>query len=139
MQHGGMQTMFLKISDAIGPLPAMVFCAFASAKKTFYVPESYIPGHVLERLLGEDAFLSMIANFGGETIMAPSMRLDEVRNLGIVYTLTRRGLSAQEIESQTGLQYRNIKLLQQRIKSNRPLTELAAASLRPSGRVEIDG
>lgn len=120
-----MYTAFLRLSDAIGPVPALVFCAFASAAKTFYVPETYIAGHILERLLGEDSFLKMIANFGGETIMIPAMRLDEIRHLGLVYRMSKRGYTAQQIEQGSGLAYRNIRLIQAKIKSGRPLTKLA--------------
>lgn len=103
----------------------MVFCAFASESKSFYIPEAYTPGHVLVRLLGEDAFLGLIANFGGETICVPSMRLDNIRNLGKVYRLSRQGLSAREIEAVSGLGYRNIKYIQARIESNQPLSQLS--------------
>lgn len=102
----------------------MVFCAFASESESFYIPECYSSGHVLERLLGEAAFLGLIANFGGETIQAPSMRLDNVRNIGKVYRLSRQGLSAREIEARSGLGYRNIKYIQQRIERGHPLSPL---------------
>lgn len=116
--------MFDRLCEAIGPFPALTFCAFASARKTFYVPEAYVPGHVVERLLGENGFLSMISHFGGETINVPAMRLDNVRALGTVYALTRQGMSARDIERQTGLGYRNVKLLQQRISEGSALSEL---------------
>ena len=114
-------TFFERLAETIGPTPAMTLCAFASARPTLYIPDNYTAGHILERLLGENAFLSLVANFGGETFTPPAMMLQPVRALGKVYALTRAGLTAQQIADPTGLGYRNIKHLQKRLASNEPL------------------
>lgn len=124
--------MFDRLSDIIGPFPALTFCAFASSRKTFYIPESYVQGHIIERVLGETAFLSLIKNFGGEIINVPTMRLDNVRTVGTVYALTRRGMNAQAIEQETGLGYRNVKRLQQLIASGGALSELGKSECHDS-------
>ena len=114
-------TFFERLAETIGPTPALTLCAFASARPTLYIPESYTAGHILARLLGEDAFLALIKNFGGETFTPPAMMLQPVRALGKVYALTRTGLTPQQIADRTGLGYRQVKNIQKRLASNEPL------------------
>lgn len=126
--HVVMCSKLQELSDAIGPIPAMVLGAFFEASESVYVPEHYQPGHILERILGEHAFLRLIASYGGETLSLPAMRFDAERRMGLVYRLSRRGLNRHEIAELTGLCWQRIKQIEASISSGKPLTQIARQS-----------
>ena len=106
----------------------MTLCAFCESSVNLYVPGLYLPGHMLERVLGESAYLALIANFGGETIFPPAMRFEQERRLGLIYRLTRRGLSNSEIAERTEIGSPRIRQIQAAIAGGKPLTQLARKS-----------
>jgi hypothetical protein len=120
-----MYPKFEQLANAIGALPALTLCAFCESSVNLYVPGLYQPGHMLERVLGESAYLALIANFGGETIFPPAMRFEQERRLGLIYRLTRRGLSNSEIAERTEIGSPRIRQIQAAIASGKPLTQLA--------------
>lgn len=123
-----MYPKFQDLADAIGALPAMTLCAFCESSASLYVPNFHQPGHMLERVLGESAYLQLIAHFGGETICLPAMRFEQERRLGLIYRLTRRGLSNYEIAKRTDIGSPRILQVQAAIASGKPLTQLARKS-----------
>jgi hypothetical protein len=112
--------------EAIGLEGALTLAAFAGGR-TLYVPECYRPGHLLERLLGEEIFLRMIAAHGGETVMFVHARMDAERRVGAVYRGMRAGLSTQQIADQLGISYRRVRQIEVAIRGDGPLTSLARA------------
>lgn len=124
---------FTRLADAIGAMPAMVLCAFCESSLSLYVPERYIPGHLLERVLGESAYLALIANYGGETIFLPSMHLTEVRRAGLICQLTRRGLSSQQIAALTDIGPARVRQVQIAFLNGAPMTQLARSENTKAG------
>ena len=101
-----MYPKFEQLANAIGALPALTLCAFCESSVNLYV----------------------IANFGGETIFPPAMRFEQERRLGLIYRLTRRGLSNSEIAERTEIGSPRIRQIQAAIASGKPLTQLARKS-----------
>lgn len=106
-------------------MPALTLCAFQEHSLNLYVPERYLPGHMLERVLGESAFLRLIANYGGETVTIPRVRLDKVRRLGHIYRMTRRGLQIEQIAQELGITPQRVNQVQADLAGAAPLTHLA--------------
>lgn len=102
----------------------MTLAAFAGGR-TLYVPEKHRPGHLLERLLGEETFLRMIAAHGGETVMFVHARMDAERRLGVVLRGMRAGLTTKQIAAEIGISYRRVRQIEVAIRSGGPLTVLA--------------
>lgn len=82
---------FERVSREVGGSNALLLCAFfGHGSKTFYVPNSPVDRHRLERLLGRDSFLYMIEAFGGETLQVPSLDcLKPIRAAGMISALAR--------------------------------------------------
>lgn len=118
-------TTFSALAAAIGPDGALALVAFCDGQPTLYVPGCYRAGHLLERLLGEDGFLRMIAAYGGETVCIPQARMDAERRLGAVYRGMRAGKTTGQIADQLGVTYRRVRQLETAIRGSGPLTVLA--------------
>ncbi len=119
-------TTLSNLVAAIGLEGALTLVAFAGGR-TLYVPESYRRGHLLERLLGEETFLRMIAAHGGETVMFAHARMDAERRVGAVYRGMRAGMSTRQIAGQLGISYRRVRQIEVAIRGDGPLTSLARA------------
>jgi hypothetical protein len=110
--------------QAIGLEPALVLVAWAGGK-TVFVPEKYRAGHLLERVLGESAFLGLIAGYGGETLSLTQSTMDPERRLGAVMRGMRAGLTTRQIADQIGVTFRRVRQIETAIKAGGPLTPLA--------------
>lgn len=131
-------SLFDRLAQEIGPLHAMTLCAFhrghgGGSNDALYVPGFYTQGHLIERVIGQAAFLRLIAGFGGESIVFPTMLLNSTRVLGEVRRRTQRGASTQEIANALGRSYRNIRRIQVELTKTGPLTDLARESQRNDG------
>jgi hypothetical protein len=121
-------TTFGNLSEAIGPDAARTLLAFFDGQQpTLYVPGCYHPGHLLERILGQSAFLRLIAARGDETIMLVHARMEPERRAGAVYRGMRAGLSTREIAEQIGCSYRRVRQIETAIRAGAPLTAIARA------------
>ena len=120
------QTSFNSLAAAIGPDAARTLLAFFDGQQpTLYVPGCYHAGHLLERILGQFAFLRLVANFGGETIMLVNASIDAERRVGAVYRGMRAGLTTAQISGQLGITYRRVRQIEVAIRAGGPLTALA--------------
>lgn len=117
--------MLSRLVESIGIECALVLVAFFDGVPTMYAPEHYRSGHILERVIGEGAFLRLIADFGGETIMLPHPRFDAERRLGAVYRGMRDGLTTRQIAEQIGISYRRVRQIEVAIKAEGALTTAA--------------
>lgn len=114
--------MLSRLVESIGIGSALALVAFFDGVRTAYIPERYLSGHILERVVGEVAFLRLIADFGGETIMVPRPKFDAERRLGAVYRGMRDGLTTRQIAKQIGISYRRVRQIEVAIKAGSPLT-----------------
>lgn len=119
------QVQLARLVDAVGPDAGLTLVAFFGDRPTFYCPERYRPGHLLERVLGTDGFLRLVVSFGGETVMLPRARFEAERRLGAVYRGLRDGLTARQIADRLGISYRRVRQLELAIRGDGPLTESA--------------
>lgn len=119
------QVMLSRLVESVGLGSALALAAFFDGVRTMYVPERYRSGHILERVLGEVAFLRLIADFGGETVMVPRPHFDAERRLGAVYRGMRAGLTTAQIAEQLGITYRRVRQIEVAILAGGPLTALA--------------
>ena len=113
------------LTEAIGIEGALTLVVFFRGQPTLYVPGCYHAGHLLERILGESAFLRMIANYGGETIMLVHASMDAERRAGAVYRGMRSGKSTQQIADEIGITFRRVRQIEAAIRGDGPLTALA--------------
>jgi hypothetical protein len=78
--------------------------------KTLYVPNTATTGHRLAGLLGESAFIRLVAEFGGETLTIPALvdfgRWQRIRKTA---TLRLQGRALHGIAKMTGVTYQQVK------------------------------
>lgn len=86
---------FETLAGKIGANAALKLCAFYSSQSnTCYVPEAYISGHRLEKLIGEQAFISLILHYGGETICTPKLGyISRIERLGTIVNMMNHGVT----------------------------------------------
>ncbi len=101
---------FEALAADIGAGPALQLCAFFSGRSC-YVPEEFRPDHTFCKLLGEHAFLKLIATRGGETLNPPALDLKPLRNAGKVLLLSRHKLPVRTVANIVGLTPRRISQL----------------------------
>ncbi len=119
---------FTRLAEAIGINAALALVAFCDGAPTIYAPAQYRKNHILERVLGEDGFLRLIASFGGETVCMPRLAVDAERRLGAVYRGMRDGLTTRQIADRLGISYRRVRQIEVAIKGTGPLTTTARLS-----------
>lgn len=95
---------FETLACQIGPSAALKLSAFYSqASGSLYVPGRYIPGHRIEKLIGEQSFRWLIENYGGETIFPVGMAVaDRAKTMGKVVYLLNHGVPANVIRKMIG-------------------------------------
>lgn len=103
--------VFERLAEAVGPGAALKICAFyGQGPCSLYVPESLPKTHRLSNLIGEEAFLWLIASFGGQTIFVPRLScLDTLRRAGAIAKLTLHGVPASVIADSVNLSERRVK------------------------------
>jgi hypothetical protein len=111
-----------RLTECLGIEGALSLVAFYDGVPTMYVPECYRAGHLLERVVGEDGFLALIANFGGETVGIPRAHFDPERRIGAVYRALRGGLTTSQIAGKLGISPRRVRQIAVEIEAGRPLT-----------------
>ncbi len=117
--------MLEALSEQIGVTKALSLLAFFENTRTIYVPGYYEAGHLLERIVGTEAFLKLIASFGYETISLPAARFNRERRTGLVFDLHRRGTKISDIALIVRISERRVYQLVDLIESSQPLTPSA--------------
>jgi hypothetical protein len=60
------------LGAVIGFSNTLLICGIRGGK-TLYIPETAVPGHLLETLIGAAAFGKLVAEWGGETLNIPAL------------------------------------------------------------------
>jgi hypothetical protein len=93
-----------RIADQIGANAALKLAAFyGGTGKQVYIPTQPTTGHVLEKIVGEEAFKNLVAAFAGETLWLPLVDLTALRNAGRVWMLRESELSNGQIANLLGI------------------------------------
>lgn len=114
-----------RLAESLGIERALALVAFYDGKPTAYIPDRYRHGHILERVVGEAGFLSLVAHFGGETIEIPKVRFEPERRLGAVYRAKKAGRTTREIADELAISWRRVRQIELLIESGGPLTPAA--------------
>lgn len=93
-----------RIADQIGANAALKLTAFyGGTGRNCYVPTDPVNGHVLEKIIGPEAFKNLVAAFGGESIWLPLVDLTPLRNAGRIWMLRESELSNAQIANLLGI------------------------------------
>jgi hypothetical protein len=114
-----------RLAECLGLERALVLTAFFSGRPTFYVPEKFHQGHLLGRVVGEDGFLALIRDFGGETVELPQANFQPEIRLGLVYRGMKAGQTTHQIADQIGISWRRVRQIERLIESGQALTAAA--------------
>lgn len=100
--------VFDRVSSEIGGGPALVLCSFfGGSGGSLYVPPKPKPGHLIEKLIGQQSFEWLCQSFGGETLHLPTLSgLDVIKTAGRAYALSRSGISAKMLAVACGISRR---------------------------------
>lgn len=83
---------FDSLATHIGAVPALKLCAFF-AGRSLYVPQKWTPSHIIEKLVGREAFNYLINGFSNDVINIPEMELQDLRRAGRLHELLKLGAS----------------------------------------------
>lgn len=109
---------FERLALVAGPSAALRLCNFYGlGSKNLYVPNAPTRDHEIERLVGREAFVCLVAEFSGETISIPTLdSMKYIRRAGLVHQLTRCGVPPRLMTSAIGLGEARIHQIQERLK-----------------------
>lgn len=103
-----------RICNVVGLPATLKICAFFGRPGArVYIPVEATPGHLLERLIGAEAFAALVAAEGGEAIQIPEIDLGPMKRAGAIYRLSKRGVPAVDIAAAVGLNLRTVQLIRQ--------------------------
>jgi hypothetical protein len=102
---------FDELSNSIGAVPALKLCSFFHGT-SLYVPQKWVHGHIIEKLIGREAFDYLIRGHGNETINIPELEMLDLRRAGRLHQLLKLGCSdtlAAQLIGVSKRQIHNIK------------------------------
>lgn len=99
-----------KIANQIGTSAALRLAAFwGGTGRQLYVPLEATPGHLIEKVIGPEAFGFLVQAYGGENLWLPQVDLEPLRNAGRVYLLRQSELSNNQIGNLLGLSKQRVQ------------------------------
>jgi len=102
-----------RIAIEIGLEPTLQLAGFFGGQgRALYVPLKPTPGHVIEKVIGEQAFADLCMAFPGESVPVPQVDLTPLRNAGRVWWLRETGLSAPQIANLLGISKQRVGQIQ---------------------------
>ena len=99
-----------RMANSIGVTAALrLFYFFAQNSETLYIPEKVIPGHLIEKVIGPEAFDYLVQTFGGETISIPNLgSIEATRREGWIFSLAKKGVPKKKIADLLGIGERHV-------------------------------
>ncbi len=120
-----------KISLAVGTSAALRLAAFfGGTGKNLYVPLEATPGHLIEKLIGAEAFGYLVEAFAGENVWMPAVDLAPLQAAGKVWMLRQSELSNSQIGNLLGLSKQRISQINAALRRDGFLD--LAAELEPT-------
>nr|MBL8410718.1 hypothetical protein [Dechloromonas sp.] len=109
---------FDRLAAEIGGGPALLLCAFyGGMAHGAYVPAQPVEGHVIEKLIGREAFGWLCQAFGGETLCLPTLDgLRHIRSAGLVAGLSRHGVPKHLMAAACDLSTRRIEQIREQLR-----------------------
>lgn len=99
---------FDELANSIGAVPALTLCSFF-ANTTVYIPDTPPHGHLIEKLIGLEAFTYLCRSHGSQTLNIPSLELLSIRRAGRLYQLQRLGASDGLAANLLGLSKKHVQ------------------------------
>lgn len=85
--------IFGLLADDIGAVPAVKLCAFFGALgRSLYIPHTPIRGHLVEKVIGPEAWGRLVESYGDTSLSVPKLELGPLRRAGMVVALSRHGV-----------------------------------------------
>ena len=109
---------FGKLASLLGLEGAMLLRAWAGGQQ-LSVPRKVDQGHILCRLLGEQAFRRLVEAYGPDGLLfVPACNLDSVRRTGIIHRLSAVGLGARPISQYADCTERQVQRIQSHLRGS---------------------
>lgn len=101
-----------RLASVIGLPATLTLCGFfGKSGQRVYVPIETTPDHILQKLIGTEAFKKLVATHAGECLAIPEVDLTTLRRAGMVYRLSRREIPVSDIALATGCNPRTVHLI----------------------------
>lgn len=98
-----------QIADQVGAEAALRLCAFfGGVGRALYVPVKPSRNHVIELIIGEQAFADLCAAFPGQSVPVPTIDIAPLRNAGKVWAARDSGVQPGLLAHLTGLSKQRI-------------------------------
>lgn len=127
-----------RIADAIGVPAALTLCGFyGKSGQRLPIPLKATADHVLNNLIGIEAFQRLVDAFGGQPLPVPEVDLVPLRRAGMVYRLSRRSVPVSDIAQAAGINPRTVSQIKARLRLEG--FPALADDLAPTGITESEG
>lgn len=115
-----------RIADVVGLPAALAICGFFGRDSArLYIPVTTTDqNHILRKVAGELAFEQLVQAMPGQYLEVPAIDLRPLRNAGMVYRLSRKGISDSDIAQLADISRRQVSFLKSQLRLE-GFTELA--------------
>ena len=133
------QTSFARveqIADQVGAAAALKLCAFWGGNgRRLYVPTTPLDGHLLEKIIGREAFINLVQAYPGEALWLPRVDLLPLQMAGRCWLLRDSEYSQNQIANLLGISPARVSQILKTLKLE-GFADLAATLEEPS---ELEG
>lgn len=113
---------FDDLANSVGAVPALILCSFF-AGTSIYVPDIPPPNHLVEKVIGADAFMYLCRSHGSQTVNIPALELTSIRRAGRVHQLQKLGVSDGLAANLLGISKKQIINLKRELETFELTTE----------------
>ncbi len=125
-----------RIADQIGAHAALQLTGFfGGTGRRVYIPVEATPGHLIEKIIGPEAFTNLVAAFAGENIWLPLLDLAHLRNAGRIWMLRQSELSNAQIGNLLGISTARVGQIIATLRLN-DFADLAEILEKPATEIE---
>lgn len=106
-----------RLCEVIGLTATLMICGwFGKDASKIYVPTTTDDqGHLLRKLIGEEAFAAMVKAWPGELVDVPSLDLTPLQRAGQVHRLSKRGAAATDIALAAGITRQHVHRIRKQL------------------------
>jgi hypothetical protein len=104
-----------RLADVVG-FEGAVYLSAWFGQRQIYVPTTASDDHLLQKVIGEQAFSKLVKEHGGEYLDVPPIEAPAMRQAGLVHRLTAKGVSAADVAHVTGICPRSVRLIRKQLR-----------------------
>lgn len=105
-----------KVADVIGLPAALMLVSWYGGRKLYVPTTTDDTKHLILKIVGAEAFAALVANHPGEYLDIPVLDMDSLKTAGLVYRLTAKGISSEDLAQLCGVSPRTVHSIRKTLR-----------------------